>query len=171
MSGSWNTKWEKSSCHCRKPYFIHPPQFWIFLMTQLHYVTILKDVRAWRELVLRWHRTKIPAYCLFVSCHKNLAITYIIFTRTACIANSTHICKFVQLENHTWFEHYDTSSKPSKYFFHPFLIETNSIFTVSGKNKLSCFIASVQTSNTFRVKNHTQLTKFWFIKFRIKPFS
>ena len=37
--------------------------------------TTLKDIRAWSEVVLRWHWTKIPACCFYFACHKNLAIT------------------------------------------------------------------------------------------------
>ena len=38
--------------------------------------------------------------------------------------------------------------KPPKYLSNSFLVETHRIFAISGKNKISCFIASVQTNNT-----------------------
>ena len=123
-------------------------------MTQLHYMT-------WVNVVLRWHWTKIPACCLSQEPSR-----YIVSTRAACIANfNPHMQS--KLKYQAWLERYDKSAKPPKIF----LIATNSILTVSGKNKLSCSIASVQTNNTLRVKNRTQPSKFRFIKFRIKPFS
>jgi len=81
---------------------------------------------------------------------------------------------FVKLEYHTWFEHYDKSAKPPKYLSNPFLVETNSIFAISGKNKISCFIASLHTNNTLsksirtvnifhKVQDHTLIRRTFFL--------
>ena len=127
-------------------------------MTQLYYVTmltVLKDLKARGEVVLRCNWTKIHPCCFYFACHKNLAVASSLWELLAQQI-STHICKFVTLEYQTRFEHYAKSTTPPKYHFYPFFIETNS--------KLSCFIASMQIEQATHISIYKVQDKTLFLR-------